>query len=210
MILSELIPKVQEQLIDDGTRFTATTCTAAIRAALKTLNQKSPLLKSVEITAVADTLIYNLTSSDSGAKGILSVYKKNNYQRDTILVIDKFWEGANLKFRLRSSFNNPINVYYYNYHTIADLDGATVSTLDPEAEQVIVDGACYYALTYISSATVETNNLMPYVSRNYRQIAETFYFAFTLGLSALATRPQEAHGEPPTSAWNDKWHGWDA
>jgi len=59
--LTTLISKVQAQLLDDGTRFTTATCTAALRAALKDYNFAAPVHAGTLITVVAEQKEYELS-----------------------------------------------------------------------------------------------------------------------------------------------------
>ena len=56
--LTQLIAKIQAQLLDDGTRFTTATCTAALRAALKDFNLAAPVHAGTLIDVVADQYEY--------------------------------------------------------------------------------------------------------------------------------------------------------
>jgi len=58
--LAQIIVKLQELLLDDGTRFTTDTCTAAIRQALKEFNLIAPIHAGTLVTPVTGQKEYEL------------------------------------------------------------------------------------------------------------------------------------------------------
>ena len=68
--LTTLIANIQELLLDDGTRFTTATVTAAVRSALKEINQRSPINAATLIDTVADQKDYELSDSPDAKNAI--------------------------------------------------------------------------------------------------------------------------------------------
>ena len=65
--LTTLTTKLQALLMDGGTLFTSTTCTAAIRQALSRINVRMPIHAGTLIDTVADQYEYELTTALAGA-----------------------------------------------------------------------------------------------------------------------------------------------
>ena len=210
--LTTLITKVQNILGDaNGTYFTSAIVTAGVRQALDEFNLAVPVYAAVTITGVNDQYEYELSDEDSLATDILDVLEQGDNQNelDISLEYDKYWEDERLFFRLRQpeSTSNTIIVRYTKDHTINGLDSAVESTIQAQHDQVIVDGAAFYAITIRATARVETINLSQDQSDNYREIAGQYQTAFKAGI-AQAQRRSTPVSEPDTRAWNDQYHTW--
>jgi len=210
--LTTLITKVQNILGDaNGTYFTSAIVTAGVRQALDEFNLAVPVYAAVTITGVNDQYEYELSDEDSLATDILDVLEQGDNQNelDISLDYDKYWEDERLFFRLRQpeSTSNTIIVRYTKDHTINGLDSAVESTIQAQHDQVIVDGAAFYAITIRATARVETINLSQDQSDNYREIAGQYQTAFKAGI-AQAQRRSTPVSEPDTRAWNDQYHTW--
>lgn len=210
--LTTLIGKVQNILGDStATYFTTAICTAAIRQALTEINIRAPIHAAVIITPVNNQYEYELTDEDSNAIEILDILQqgKNEDELDISLTYDSYSEDERLFFRLRSPLttSDRIIARYTLNHTINGLDSQVESTLRAEQDQIIVDGAAYYALLIRAASRVESVNLSKDQSDNYREIAGTFRRAFDAGLNSIAKKRAPV-GEPDTRAWNDEYHTW--
>jgi hypothetical protein len=209
--LTALISSIQAQLIDDGTRFTTATCTAAIREALKDLNVRAPLMKETLITPVAGTLEYEVTGADADAFRVDSIYQRDpaDETRDLPIFYDDYWRDEKLFIRLRAEMPTAYQILanYAKPHTVNGLDSKTTSTLSGFGEQILIDGACFHALNFRAAGRVEANNLNTQTPAEYQRISSHFQNAFNSGLDLLARR-RGAVGTPSTAAWNDDWHNW--
>jgi hypothetical protein len=211
--LTQLIAKVQAQLLDDGTRFSTPTCTAALRQALRDLNQSAPMYSGGFVAAIADQLEYEVTAFESRALSVNDVlsWDATTSEVDDSLPFDSYREAARLWFRLREAraVGELLAVRYSLPNTIYGLDGSVeTSTLPNFYDQCLVDGACYHALYIRAVSRIEQINLNDGVAKTMMESALHFQQAFTLGLVS-AGRLRAPVGEASTAAWNDRWNGWD-
>ena len=207
--LTQLIAKVQAQLIDDGTRFSTATCTAALRACLKNVNERAPINAGTRIDVIADQKEYELSDKDSRAMSVLDILEWDDDEDHTPIPYDAYSEDERLFFRLRFALSSgEILARYTIPHTISGLDSETESTPSARLDQIIVDGACVEAITYRAASRVETINLQQAVSDNYREIVGHFRMAYEMGLSAYIRDRRAPVSEPNTAAWNDEYHNW--
>ncbi len=209
--LPQLTTKLQALLLDDGTLFTATTCTAAIRQALKTINNRVPIHAAVAVDVVAGQYVYELTAAEAGATPltIYDVLLESTTPADyeTPLEFDTYSEDERVYFRLRTpQGSGTLLVRFAQAHTINGLDSETESTLTPTAEVVLLDGAAEQACIMAAAGKAEANNLDANTCDAYRKAASRFNSAFNMGLRALEQSHRTARSVPSTSAWNDKWH----
>lgn len=208
--LTTLISRTQAQLIDDGTRFTSATLTAAIRATLADINRRIPLAAADLIEAVTDQLEYEVNDIDTKALYVIDILR-NDTDGDlhTPLNYEEFQEDTRVFFRLNTAEaeGEYILCKYARLHTVSGLDSETDSTLTSHQDQILVDGACAKALAIRAASRVETNNLQTNVSDNYREAMQAFESAYEAGVRFYQRRA----GAPKTnrvSAWNDGYHGW--
>jgi len=179
--LTQLIAVVQANLLDDGTRFTTATCTAAIRSALKEFNQHAPNNQADLIDTVADQLDYELTDSDSRAIGLSSVYL---YDSDgdlhEPLQYDEYMEDARIFFRLKYAqpAGELLLARYQIHYIVSGLDSETESTLPTFWDNILEDGATFYACQIRSAGRVETINLNQKVTENWLDLKRIYRMAF--------------------------------
>lgn len=209
--LSALISRVQAQLIDDGTRFSTATCTAALRATLNQVNNRAPINAGTRIDVVAEQLEYELSDEDSRAMYLLDLL---DYDEDgeshSPLPYDSYTEDERVFFRLRIPLDEgELLARYAIPHTINGLDSETESTPSAQLDQIIVDGACAEAIAFRAASRIETINLQQAVSDNYREAMSHFRNAFELGMTAYCRNRRAPVSEPNTAAWNDSYHTWD-
>ena len=207
--LTELIAKVQAQLIDDGTRFSTATCTAALRACLKNVNERAAINAGTRIDVVARQKEYELSDEDDRAMSILDILEWDDDEEHTPIPYDAYSEDERLFFRLRFALSSgEILARYTIPHTISGLDSATESTPSARLDQIIVDGACAEAIAYRAASRIETINLQQSVSDNYREAMGHFRMAYEMGLSAYIRDRRAPVSEPRADAWNDEYHNW--
>jgi hypothetical protein len=212
--LTTLITKLQALLMDGGTLFTSTTCTAAIRQALSQVNLRMPIHAGTLIDAVVEKYEYELTDALAGAVPltILDVLlaDASGGEYDVPLTFEPFIEDERWFMRLETpqAADQQLIVRFCQAHTINGLDSATESTLTAQADVVLLDGAAAQACTIASAGKVEANNLDPQTAANYGKAADRFARAFDLGLAALTRRRRIQRSAPDTRAWNDDWHRW--
>lgn len=211
--LTTLIGKVQNILGDaSGTYFTTAICTAAIRQALSEWNLYAPIHAAVTITGVNDQYEYELTDEDASSCEIIDVLRQgdNNDELDVSIGYDQYVEDERVFFRLRHpvTTSDTLIVRYTIYHTINGLDSQVESTLLAKDDQAMVDGGAFYAIMTRATARIETINLSPEQSDNYREIAAGFLSMFATRLRYAAQMRRAPVGEPDHRAWNDQYHSW--
>ncbi len=208
--LTQIIANTQALLLDDGTRFTTATVTAAVRAALKDFNQRAPIYTGEVLSVVAGKKTYAL--SDSVFANLIDTYAvlkqgtDANLEDNVNLPYDAYFEDSAPVIRLREAQSSGfIVVRFSTPHTISELDSATTSTLPAFYDDVLIDGACYWSCVIRSVGRVETINLNQGVTENLADTKEFFKQAFWFGLSQ-ASRRLPPISQPDASAWNDEWH----
>jgi hypothetical protein len=210
--LTQLIAKAQANLGDDGTIFTTTLLTAAFRRALQEFNRRSPVHAAGLITGINNQYEYEVTDLDPLAVTLLDVLRQgdNGDELDISITYDGYNEDERIWFRLREPVTTTeiLVVRYTLNHTISGLDSATESTTPAHDDQILVDGACFYAIMTRAASRIETINLSKDQSDNYREVASHFQTAFNLGLANLERSKRAPVGEPDTRAWNDGYHTW--
>lgn len=213
--LTTLIGKVQNILGDaSGTYFTTAICTAAIRQALSEWNLRAPQYLATTVTGVNNQYEYELTDVDITSCEIMDVLLRGTDNAQDISVsldYDQYIEDERVFFRLRRPIttSDTLIVRYTSYHTINGLDSATDSTLLAKDDQAMVNGGAFYAIMIRATSRIETINLTPDQSDNYREIAGGFAAAFAARL-AYATRTRKAAvSEPDQRAWGDRYSSWE-
>lgn len=206
--LTQLVSLVQAQLIDDGTRFTTATITAAIRQTLTNLNARLPINAGARITVIANQHEYELTDEDELAVGITDILKWSDDEKHQPLPYDPYTEDERWFFRLRTPLQTgEILARYPIHHTVNGLDSQTETTLSSDLCQILTDGACAASLNFRRLSRVETINLQKDVPDNYTEAIKYFIQAYELGIKSYELRRSPV-SEPRTDAWNDKYHYW--
>jgi hypothetical protein len=202
--LTDLIAMTQAQLIDDGTRFTTATCTAAIRAALSKWNHRVPLQSAHTLEAVTDQREYEVENALFLSDVLLF---DQDGQDDLPLQYNAYTEDNRVYFRLRQpqAASEILLARYAQAHTINGLDDSQDSTLSDDQSQVIVDGACLNALQMRGASRVEPFNLNNNVEASYKSAMESFRAAFEMGIQYYERRLI-----PPSSQRQSAWisPGW--
>jgi hypothetical protein len=206
--LAQLITKLQALLLDDGTRFDNTTCTAAFRQALKTFNTAAPIHSGDLVDTVLGEKEYELDVPT--ALEIVDVLRqgKDAYSEEHVsLDFDRYFEDGRPFFRLRVAepISNTLIVRYTLPHTISGLDSATDSTLPAIFEVVLLDGAAWQACLIRAAGRIETINMNEEVPDPWITAASHFAQAFFIGL-ALASQQTYAKVSDPR-IWKDQWQG---
>ena len=209
--LTDLITTLQYKLIDDGTRFTTTTCTEAIREALKDWNLRAPIHAADLITVVTDQKEYEVTDIDVRAMDVLGVYIYDDTGKSDheLLDYDTYLEDERLFFRLREaqSSTEQLLVIYTIPQTINGLDSETETTLSDHYAEILAGGAKANAMQMRADSRIETINLQQQVSDNYREQVQYLRDKFMRDLQAVAMR-RNALKLPQDRSWNDEYQGW--
>jgi hypothetical protein len=206
--LTQLIAKTQALLLDDATRFTTATCTAAIRQALKLFNTAAPIHAGDLVTPVAGQKEYELdvpTALD--VIDVLRQGKDANSEDHVSLDFDKYFEDGRPFFRLRIAEpeTNTLIVRYLLPHTISGLDSSTESTLPALFDVILLDGAAWQCCLIRSAGRIETVNMNEEVPDPWIKIGEHFKQSFYLGLAFAAGQTFPRLPDPRT--WHDQYQG---
>lgn len=197
--LTALIADVQALLLDDGTKFSSATTTAAIRQALHCFNERAPIWKTATITVVSGQTIYPLSTIPD----LVDVYLVT--LDDDYLPFNYYVDNLLRYFRIDFPVNSDMTLVYKAFHTIQDLDAATAGTMSARHEQVLCDLAAGIASVIRSGGRVESNNLNANVGKEYRSTWELWRQTFELGITAIQ------HSEPAPMLvsnmphWTDGW-----
>lgn len=204
--LTTLIARVQALLLDNGTLFSTATVTAAVRRALREVNQTAPNSAAAYVDVEAGRRDYALTAAGFAALlSVLSVWLEGEREA---LAADFTFEGNVPHVHLREAQSaGRLEVRFTLPFTVNGLDAASQSTLSTDQEQVLVEGACAAAILIRLAARVETINLAPEVVEHYRAAMQQYRLAFEFGLALYAARRSRV-GEPPDQSWNDEYHTW--
>jgi len=210
--LTQLISQVQAMFMDDGTRFTAATITAAVRQALKDFNAAAPVRAAETQAVVASQYEYELT--DITTIQVLDVLLEGTdslHENHTPLAFTPYFEDGRAWIRLQTPLGSGELIIRYTVpHTVSGLDSATESTLQAIWDAVLLDGACYYSCLIRAASRIEVVNLNADVADPWQSIAALYKLTFDLGLE-LATRQPAARVPDKTwqpRTWNDQWHGY--
>jgi hypothetical protein len=206
--LTQLIAKLQPLLLDTGILFTTTTCTSAIRQALKHFNSVAPQHAGDLVTPVLGQKEYELDVPT--ALEIVDVLRqgKDVYAEDHIsLSFDRYFEDGRPFFRLHVTepVTNTLIVRYTLPHTISGLDGSTDSTLSAYFDTILLDGAAWQACMIRAVGRIESINMNPNIPDPWEKAALQFKSAFETGL-ILASRQQFAR-VLDSRIWHDSWEG---
>lgn len=209
--LTQLISNIQTLLLDDGTRFTTATCTAAVRSALKDFNQRAPIYAGELVDIVSGQKEYALnTSAFQNLIAVNAVLKQGtdeHLENNIELPYDDYFEDAAPFIRLRAAQTSGYLIVRYSIpYTVSGLDSQIESTLPAYFDDILIDGGCYWACVIRSVGRVETINLNQGVTENLTETKEFYRQAFTYGLSQAARRKPPV-SEPNTTAWNDQYYG---
>lgn len=207
--LTQLVSQVQAMFIDDGTRFTLVTITAAVRQALKDFNAAAPQRLAETQAVVSGQYEYELTDIttiqvlDVLLEGTDSPINENHQP----LPFTPFFEDGRAWIRLQTpqGASRTLIFRYLIPHTVSGLDGGTESTLQALWDAVLLDGACYYSCLMRAASRIEVVNLNANVPDPWQAIADTYKFAFQTGL-ILAQQQPAARVPDKTWAprvWND-------
>ena len=210
LTLTQLISQVQAMFLDDGTRFTANTVTAALRQALKDFNAAAPLRAAETQDVVSGQYEYEL--SDMTAISVLDVLLEgtDTVQENHIpLAFNPYFEDGRAWIRLQKPLGTGTLILRYTTpHTLSGLDGAVESTLAALWDAVLLDGACYYACLMRAASRIEVVNLNADVPDPWQALAGLYKLAFDLGLKLAQQQPAARLPDKPWQprTWNDAWH----
>ena len=212
--LTQLVTSVQAFLLDDGTRFTTATITAAVRAALATWNQYAPINAATRIDAVTDQHDYELSDEPdaSTAITITDILAWDDDGDEHIpLAYTQWTEDERIFFRLftAQTTGDEILARFTQPHTVNGLDSATESTLSALFDNTLIKGAAAEACAIRSRSRTETINLQSQVTPTYAQIATQLRAEFLAELRIIAERNKIPTSYPASGSWQDSYHSWD-
>jgi hypothetical protein len=208
--LTQIISAIQALLLDDGTRFTTATVTAACRSALRDFNMVAPVFAGELIDVVNTQKEYALNATAfQNLIDIQDVLKQgtDTYLDDNNSLPFDFYMEDNAPFiRLRTAQSSGYLIVRYTIpNTVSGLDSETESTIPAYWDNTLIDGTCYYSCLVRSAGRVETINLNQGVPDTLQQTLAFYRQAFQMGL-AQASRTHAPISNPSTAAWNDRWH----
>lgn len=212
--LTQLISAVQAELLDDGTRFSTATCTAAVRDALTQWNLTCPINAATRIDAVADQKDYEL-SDETDATNAIDLTDVLWFDDDgddhKPLKHDKWTEDERIFFRLDCPLaeGKEILARFTLPHTINGLDSETESTLSALYDNILIKGAAGYACDIRSRGRVEQINLEDKVTPNYKELSKELISEYMMQINRIAKKNNMPTSLPDQSAWNDQYQDWD-
>jgi hypothetical protein len=206
--LTTLTSKLQAMFIDDGTRFNAATCTAAFRMALGEVNRSAPNHAATLEMVASGQYEYVLSGADyAGLISIVDVLRDDAAGQYVSLDFRPYFEDGSPVIRLdEPERSGDLIVRYTLPWQLNGLDGGTEFLLPDWFVPAFVAGGAFYALMIRAMSRVESINLAPDVSDNYRDALATYYTAFQQGLALLAVRGFP-RGKADLRAWDDEEHG---
>lgn len=207
--LTTLTGKLQALLLDNGTLFTAATCTAAIRQTLQKMSLRVPVHAATTLDAVPGQYVYELTDAIAGAPAVLvtDVLRAGDTEgMEESLRFIAYSEDERTFIRLAEpQTSGDLLVRFTQAHTISGLDGASESTLPAFYDAVLLSGAAAQLCAMAAVGRIESNNLNPDVSSAYSRAGQDFGTAFTMGLESTRMMRASARGISAW-AWNDSQH----
>ena len=204
--LTTLITRVQAQLLDDGTLFSTATVTAAVRQALRDFNQRAPINGGEIVEVTSGLLAYELTGGAFPAVvlDILDVLKNDDQaEDDEPLEYDKIFEDNRIWIRLREAEQSGnLLIRFTQGHTVNGLDSEVESTFNSDQDQILVDGACGYAINIRLMKPIEAINLNQanVIIASYERASARYFEAFRMGIARYANRP-EPRSETRKTSW---------
>ncbi len=208
--LTQLISQVQTMFIDDGTRFTTPTCTAAVRQALKDFNAAAPVHAAETRAVVAGQYEYEI--EDPACLQVVDVLLEGTDALAEDHVPQVFLphvEDSRWFIRLQTPLGSGTLIFRYTIpYTVSGLDSSLDSTLPALFDAVLLDGACYYCCVIRAASRIEQINLNPNVPDPWQAIAELYKTAFQAGLALAAQQGFAKVPDKPyaTRTWQDEWH----
>jgi hypothetical protein len=204
--LTTLTAKVLALLLDDATRYSVATTTAAMRQTLKEWNDVAPRQDATLVPVVAGQLEYELDDPDfNSIIKILNVQLADSTggDNDTELSFVEYWDDNRPWIRLKQALaSGNLIVRFTSPNTINGLDSATESTIPAIFDQVLANGAAYYSIVIRSTGRVEPINLNANVPASLRDAAGSFYVSFLNGRSEAAKRNARPARLDPTWTYN--------
>jgi len=202
--LSTIIAKVQALLNDDGTIFTTSTVTAAVRQALQAYNQRAPMWKTTTISAADGQYEYELSAVTDIEFIAALLDPEGNYMPHEKYFVD----GDTFYIRLKEPTSADFRLVYASPHTIDGLDGESTTTMQANHENCLCDLAAGISVVIRANGRVETVNLNADVPAQWMKNWELWKQAFGLGLVSIQRAERMPLGVS-LSGWNDDHHGWE-
>ena len=213
--LTQIIANVQALLLDDGTRFTTATVTAAARTALRDFNMLAPIFAGTLVDVVDGQKEYALNDADfTGLIDTINVLLQGtdaHLEDNTDLNFHGYFEDGQPFIRLDEAQTSGFLIVRFTLpYTINGLDSETESTIPAYFDDTLIDGACYYSLLIRSIGRIETINLNQGVPDELQQALAYFRQAFVAGLTMAARRSPPLFDKDTLTieqSWQDPWYG---
>ena len=211
--LAQLITDAQILLLDDGTRFSTATVTAAVRSALRDFNIIAPSnqgeildvtsgQKEYPLNALAFASLIEVTNVQS--------YGTNTYNDEHIdLPYDFYFDDDQPQVRLRTALSSGYLLVRFNVpHTVSGLDSETTSSIPAYYDNTLIHGACFYSCLIRATGRIETINLNQGVTEQLETVLTFYRSNFIFGLSqAIQRKPPKI--QETTQTWDDQPASWD-
>jgi hypothetical protein len=210
--LTQLVAQVQAMFIDDGTKFTLVTVTAAIRQALKDFNAAAPVHAAETQAVVSGQYEYEI--ADGTCLQVVDVLLEGTdtlAENHTPLPFTPFFEDGRAWIRLQSPLGSGTLILRYTIpFTISGLDSSLDSTLPAIFDAILLDGACYHSCVIRAASRIEQINLNADVPDPWQAIAEMYKATFQIGLLLAQQQSFASVPDKPytTRTWQDEWHNW--
>ena len=216
--LAQLITRVQALLADDGTLFTTTIVTEALRHALEDYTAASPLQRETVLTlpgAGREIALSSLTDL-LGVSSVWWPYDSTGSEQwppNRVKGLRLWWDdGLPVLFLTtllgaQPQTDDELRLWYTLPHTIQNLDSEAVTSPSTSHQTQLVRGAAGYACLSRGTAKNETA-ANAQLTVNYGTLAQFFLAQFQLFIENLRT--QGAEGPAFGAGWQlDKWDGRD-
>jgi len=201
--LTTLIAKAQASLLDDGTRFSTATLTAAFRMALTDYNNHAPIHAADLLAVVSNTSHYEASGGEF--LRMLDIFDVLKYDEDgddhEPLEFVHYVEDNRHFFHLQDEQSSGyLLVRFRQQHTLSGLDSAIETTLTDYQAHILTDGACAYACRIRAAGIAEDNLLNPDAVKGLERSANLFGDAFLRGITTITPQPPSTNR---STSWQD-------
>ncbi len=189
--LDELIDLVELELRDTAnSNWSTDELTQHIRRALRAYSQVDPIRASAEITLTEASRQMDLSS----LAGLLQVtdiwypYEEDSYPPERPHWITLSDTVIYLAVTGQPEIGQVARVFYHMGHTIEGLDGATATTLDATAEELVTTGAAAYAALQYAQSSINTVTVNGWTPRQLQEWATVRLQQYKEGVDAIRRR----------------------
>jgi len=204
--LADLILLVQGELKDTGeVSWSDAEITDHLRSCLIAYSQVNPRKVAANITALADTREYSL-SSYAGLMEVVDVWFPYDTTDPAYPPNRPAWSlPASLTLSLdvvddpSGATDEKIRLFYTALHTIKDLDSAAATTLSDQGALLVVAGAAAKAAMQLAQSVIGTVTVSSWTPRHFKDWADARWAQFNAGLELERQRAclmQDARSAP--------------